>query len=86
MVDHGMISHHITCHLLLIIKHENKYLVNLVYIRSDLPTQVFNTGGWALECNPNDMSGFDKLLASDPTRLHPFLVSFLHFGCGVIII
>ena len=37
-------------------------------------TEVFNTGGWAMECSPNDMSGFDRLLASDPTRLHPFMV------------
>ena len=39
--------------------------------------EVFNQGGWALDCSPSDLTGFDRLLAADPTRLHPFLVSWL---------
>lgn len=46
-------------------------------------TKVFGHGGWALECTPPDMQGFDKLLASDPTRLHAFLVSRLQHWGGI---
>jgi len=34
---------------------------------------VFNTGGWPAECTPQDLSGFERLISADPTRLHPFL-------------
>ena len=46
-------------------------------------TKVFGHGGWALECTPPDMQGLDKLLASDPTRLHAFLVSRLQHWGGI---
>ncbi len=37
-------------------------------------SKVFQNGGWAKDCTPPDLSGFDKLIQIDPTRLHPFLV------------
>ena len=43
--------------------------------------EVFKEGGWAYECSPSDLSGFDKLLANDPTRMHPFMVPVLQINC-----
>ncbi len=65
------------------------YLYLYIVLHYDIPSpliclksilliaQVFNQGGWALDCSPSDLTGFDRMLASDPTRLHPFLVSWL---------
>ena len=39
--------------------------------------EVFEAGHWGLECTPKDLSGFDRLLAAEPTRLHPFLAAWL---------
>eukprot|EP00435_Cladocopium_sp_Y103_P050485 s1547_g15.t1 len=44
---------------------------------ADDPNLVFQKGEWALDCTPGDLSGFDKLLATDPTR---FVVEY---SCAV---
>jgi hypothetical protein len=40
-------------------------------------TEVWSACHWYLDCTPQDLFGFDKLIASDPTRLHAFLVPWL---------
>jgi hypothetical protein len=45
-------------------------------------TEVFEAGHWEMDCQPKDFSGFDRLLASDPTRLHPFLATWHSYQVG----
>jgi hypothetical protein len=40
-------------------------------------TEVFESGGWAADCDTPDIHGLDKLVAKEATRLHAFLVDIL---------